>query len=77
MNYLGEGNSSYTFVQFWALVPGYDGRIRNGFLGVGINVSDIGTAIESGIQAGGKKYLVLAVCLISSICSFNLRRYDS
>ena len=54
---------------FWyrSQVRRHAGRIRNGFLWVGLNVSDIGTAIEAGIQAGGMKYLVLAGCPISSL----------
>ena len=39
----------------------YAGRMRNIFLSVGINISDIGTAIKAGIQAERINDLVLVV----------------
>ena len=55
----------------WILNFGHlfkDMLVKQGtYFSVGINVSEIGTAIKAGVQAGGIKDLLLAVCLISSM----------
>ena len=48
-------------MSFGHLLQRYAGRMRNIFLSVGINISDIGTAIKAGIQAERINDLVLVV----------------